>query len=40
MTGIHDMFPEDAIDSNDSIFEKKTDKARGTVCSAKDIIGF
>ncbi len=40
MTGIHDVFPEDDVDSNDPISEKKTDQARGTVCNAKEATGF
>jgi hypothetical protein len=31
MTGIHDVFPTDADDSNDPISEKKTETARGTI---------
>jgi hypothetical protein len=36
MTGIHDVFPPDADDSNDPILEKKTPTAQGTIFNAKN----
>ena len=40
MTGIHDVFPKDAIDSNDSISEKKLIKQEGRYATLKMLLGF
>ena len=40
MTGIHDVFPKDAVDSNDSISEKKLIKQEGWYAMLKTLLGF
>ena len=40
MTGIHDVFPGDAVDSNDSISEKKLIKNKGWYATLKRLLGF
>jgi hypothetical protein len=40
MTGIHDMFPADKIDSNDPISEKKLRQLDGEYSTTKTILGF
>jgi hypothetical protein len=40
MHGIHDVFPPDAIDSNNPILEKKLGKGKGTYETRKTLLGF
>ncbi len=40
MTGIHDVFPGDAVDSNDSISKKKLIKHKGRYATLKTLLGF
>ena len=40
MTGIHDFFPRDAVDSNNSILEKKLIKHEGRYSTLKTLLGF
>jgi hypothetical protein len=40
MTGIHDVFPADEIDSNDPISDKKLKQLDGEYSTTKTIIGF
>ena len=40
MTGIHDVFSPDAIDSNDPISEKKLIKHEGRYSTQKTLLGF
>ncbi len=40
MTGIHDVFPADDIDSNDPISEKKLKQQDGKYATKKIILGF
>jgi hypothetical protein len=40
MHGIHNVFPPDAIDSNDPILEKKLGKGKGTYETRKTLLGF
>jgi hypothetical protein len=40
MTGIHDVFPGDAVDSNDSISEKKLIQHEGWYATLKTLLGF
>ncbi len=40
MHGIHDVFPPDAEDSNDSISEKKLNKGEGRYETQKMLLGF
>jgi len=40
MTGIHDVFPADEIDSNNHISEKKLKQLDGEYSTKKTIIGF
>ena len=40
MTGIHDVFPANDIDSNDSISEKKLKQRDGEYATKKTILGF
>jgi hypothetical protein len=40
MTGIHDVFPGDAMDSNDPISEKKLIKQEGRYSTLKTLLGF
>jgi hypothetical protein len=40
MTGIHDVFPADKIDSNDPISEKKLKQLDGEYSTTKNILGF
>jgi hypothetical protein len=40
MTGIHDVFPGDAVDSKDSISEKKLIKYEGRYATLKTLFGF
>ena len=40
MQGIHDVFPEDANDSNDPISLKKLQKGEGKYCTKKCLLGF
>ena len=40
MTGIHDVFPEDIVDSNDPISEKKLLKGVGQYALLKTMLGF
>ena len=40
MTGIHDVFPGDAMDSNNSISETKRIKHEGRYTTLKTLLGF
>ncbi len=40
MTGIHDVFPPDADDSNDPISEKKLQQQEGQFSMRKTLLGF
>jgi hypothetical protein len=40
MHGIHDVFPPDAINSNNPISEKKLGKGEGTYETRKTLLGF
>jgi hypothetical protein len=40
MTGIHDVFPTDIVDSNDPISEKKLLKGEGQYSLFKRLLGF
>ncbi len=40
MTGIHDVFPADKIDSNDPTSEKKLKQLNGEYSTTKTILGF
>jgi hypothetical protein len=40
MTGIHDVFPGNIVDSDDSIFLKKLHKGEGTYSTLKTLLGF
>jgi hypothetical protein len=40
MTGIHDVFPPDADDSNDLISEKKLKALEGLYSTRKTLLGF
>jgi hypothetical protein len=40
MHGIHDIFPPDAVDSNDPILERKLKKGKGMYETRKTLLGF
>jgi hypothetical protein len=40
MTGIHDVFPGNIVDSDDSISLKKLHKGEGTYSTLKTLLGF
>ncbi len=40
MHGIHDVFPPDAVDSNDPILERKLKKGKGMYKTRKILLGF
>jgi hypothetical protein len=40
MTGIHDVFPTNIVDSNDSISEKKLKKGEGKYSTLQMLLGF
>jgi hypothetical protein len=40
MRGIHDIFPADMVDSNDSMSEKKLKKGDGRHSTLKSLLGF
>ena len=40
MTGIHDIFPANIVDSNDPISEKKLKKGEGVYSTKKTLLGF
>jgi hypothetical protein len=40
MCGIHDIFPVDMVDSNDSIFKKMLKKGDGEYSTLKTLLGF
>jgi hypothetical protein len=40
MHGIHDVFPPDALDSDNPILEKKLGKGKGTYETRKTLLGF
>ena len=40
MRGVHDVFPEDTVDSNDPLLLKKLQKKEGEFALVKDMLGF
>jgi hypothetical protein len=40
MTGIHDVFPGNIVDNDDSISLKKLQKGEGTYSTLKTLLGF